>query len=868
MKAKELLLNSGELSHKLRNKSDLINHIGTKEKGSSNYCVLLGSGASVTSDVRTASILINEWLLDLYERFNDRKPKNLEEAKAYFEKDHASWYNPSNPYSSLFEKKYDLPSQRRRFVEQEVENKLPSIGYAYLISLIDNDFFDTVFTTNFDDLINEAFYQFSNKRPIHCAHDSSIHSISVTSKRPKIIKLHGDYLFDDIKSTLKETESLEQNTKDKLIEFCKEYGLIVLGYSGSDRSIMDVLDFLSKQDNYLKNGVYWCLRNEDEVSHTLRNLFWKDKVFPVLIDGFDDFFAEAHALLVKKNLDIESNIKHSKLQQTVKSILEDNFNLKNNDIIQRELETIKHHSDKQDFSSFINSTAEENEGSSKLPLSDLNKLLEVEELINKKELSKAYKKCEDFYYSASDDNLKAKYVIKLVSINEKLGEVFTALRWADKLIEIDPNNVKFHIIKSDNIKDLQGKYNYLVNLLKKFKYSYHLLNEVCRAAIVIIKNTPCNNTTDVNKVIEFAEKSIQLNPSLENSAWKIKFDTLAMQLNYEVDQEIIKNIKKDISNIVSQVEAMNPIAINTLSLKTNRCNQRKEYDESVKFLEELYELYRESTKPKKEYINELIDDIILLFPEYECKNKCDFKEKMKFFYLKHLQDKDIISNPELSLSKAQYYIGQEKQLSIAKKYIKDAINNIDAYRYVENILFLAKAYDDFDYTPLEKIIDEKKDDYRTCYYERIKSELYIAINKLDDAIKYIEQSFEKGLSLNDYLVNKTFILLKQQKFDDIIILYQKYEDECSKFDSEPFIINVQYAARQLDSHIYNDVVLRNLSARSNSMSVKICAFSILGNTIPAKKMLTAAIDRDYFKKYMYAEWPAIKETRELLEVLT
>ena len=113
--------------------------------------------------------------------------------------------------------------------------KLPSIGYAYLVDLVNKGHLSTFFTTNFDDLLQEAFYQFSGKRPIMCAHDSSVQSISITSTRPKIIKLHGDYLFDDIKSTLRETESLEQNIKEKLIQFCKEFGLIVIGYSGSDR---------------------------------------------------------------------------------------------------------------------------------------------------------------------------------------------------------------------------------------------------------------------------------------------------------------------------------------------------------------------------------------------------------------------------------------------------------------------------------------------------------------------------------------------------------------------------------------------------------------------------------------------------------
>lgn len=128
--------------------------------------------------------------------------------KEHLKNSQADWYDPSKEYSSLFERKYNLQRQRRIFVEKEVSDATPSLGYAYLTSLVNQTYFNTIFTTNFDDLINEAFYFYSDQRPIVCAHDSSIDSITVTSKRPKVIKLHGDYLFDDIKATTRETESL------------------------------------------------------------------------------------------------------------------------------------------------------------------------------------------------------------------------------------------------------------------------------------------------------------------------------------------------------------------------------------------------------------------------------------------------------------------------------------------------------------------------------------------------------------------------------------------------------------------------------------------------------------------------------------
>lgn len=193
-----------DLQDKQKTVDDLVRFISNRNDNNPNYSLLLGAGCSVNSDIRSAAKLMNEWKEEIYKaaKPDQQEPYTPELAVEYFKSNNHVWYDPNNQYSSLFERRYDLPKQRRAFVEKEVRNKTPSIGYAYLVKLIESSYFKTIFTTNFDDLINQSFYDYSNHcRPIVCAHDSSINSITITSSRPKIIKLHGDYLFDDIKST-------------------------------------------------------------------------------------------------------------------------------------------------------------------------------------------------------------------------------------------------------------------------------------------------------------------------------------------------------------------------------------------------------------------------------------------------------------------------------------------------------------------------------------------------------------------------------------------------------------------------------------------------------------------------------------------
>jgi tetratricopeptide (TPR) repeat protein len=273
--------------HNKRDKSHLIRLIGRRSNSTPNFSLLIGAGASITSGVKTASEMISEWRRQLYDQSKSDKP--IEEWLK--EQD---WYQNDEEYSILFEMVYDKRSQRRIYIEDCVKDAKPSWGYIYLSNLIAHKYFNIVFTPNFDDLLNEACFLYADLRPIVCAHDSAVADVRLTSARPKIIKLHGDFLYDTIKNTLKETETLEKNMRDKFIQFSCEYGLIVLGYGANDKSIMDILDILLKSDNYFPNGLYWCIRKGDKVNVKLERLLRRENIYWVQIDGFDEFMAELH----------------------------------------------------------------------------------------------------------------------------------------------------------------------------------------------------------------------------------------------------------------------------------------------------------------------------------------------------------------------------------------------------------------------------------------------------------------------------------------------------------------------------------------------------------------------------------------------
>lgn len=135
---------------KIKPQKHLINILTSTKNHHPNFTLFLGAGASITSGVKSAGGMIQDWR----EAFDDMHGEGEVRGQVWFDKD--------NEYSELFESLYDQPTQRREYIESCITSANPSWGYVYLVNLLKEKHFNTVFTTNFDDLLNEACYTFSD----------------------------------------------------------------------------------------------------------------------------------------------------------------------------------------------------------------------------------------------------------------------------------------------------------------------------------------------------------------------------------------------------------------------------------------------------------------------------------------------------------------------------------------------------------------------------------------------------------------------------------------------------------------------------------------------------------------------------------
>lgn len=263
------------------------------------HSFLLGAGASITSGIQSAYDCIWEWKKDIYlsKHLNASefyKSHKNESVRSSIQKwlDNEGIYpalDSSEEYSFYAQMAYPIADDRRKYFHSLFENKEPYIGYKALCLLAKNDIIKSVWTTNFDGLTVRTAFQ-SNLTPIEITLDNVDRLFRNQSKRELLsIALHGDYKYSTLKNTEKELDSQDSNFSEHLGNYHVDKNLIVIGYSGRDKSLMKSLN-----DAFTKQGtgrLYWCGYGDKinkEVEELIRNVRTTGReAFYISTDGFD-----------------------------------------------------------------------------------------------------------------------------------------------------------------------------------------------------------------------------------------------------------------------------------------------------------------------------------------------------------------------------------------------------------------------------------------------------------------------------------------------------------------------------------------------------------------------------------------------------
>jgi len=291
-------------SFRILNERVLAMKIAHAKRGDYPYTIFIGAGASQSCGIPTVKGMVRQWQEDLYQSNKSIRTKPTdEEFNQWLKTDYKDLLREieqsESEYGALFSYFHQEQKERQNYIEQLIEGKKPTFGYMYLAGLIAEKRFNRILTTNFDDLLSDALFRFYDIRPIVCAFDSAVAGIRVSSDKPKIIKLHGDFLYDNIKNVRHELKRLDTNMEEKLYQMCKDAGLIVVGYGGEDESIMAPLSHMITKDDYLNIGLHWCVlapvkEKSIEIPPKLQGLIenYGDRIHIYAIQNFDSLMEE------------------------------------------------------------------------------------------------------------------------------------------------------------------------------------------------------------------------------------------------------------------------------------------------------------------------------------------------------------------------------------------------------------------------------------------------------------------------------------------------------------------------------------------------------------------------------------------------
>lgn len=344
----------------------LINKVGTShpELRMPKCCFFLGAGCSISSDIPLSGKIIelcqrfsfidnskdgftidkfndhqavDKFISDRQSEFDEFKRTKEEEITAKVErnrnelintilsrlkqdKTNTEIWNNFKPhfindarYGHWFEVYNENPGERQKLIEWIIEDKKPKGAYILLSYLIAQGNIKNIFTTNFDDLIYDALLQCAEKKARVYAHNEIANYINIHSSKPNIIKLHGDFLFEDIKNTTKETSTLPDNMELKLSEALTKLDLVVVGYNGADYSVMKALQEIKDKTHF---GLYWCgldsknlhWRVADFINNTNNSYFIEIEEFDSLVNHLWGTFGTEIPQIVEAAIEREEEV--------------------------------------------------------------------------------------------------------------------------------------------------------------------------------------------------------------------------------------------------------------------------------------------------------------------------------------------------------------------------------------------------------------------------------------------------------------------------------------------------------------------------------------------------------------------------------
>ncbi len=179
------------------------------------------------------------------------------------------WSNEE--YSYYFELMFgeDYAAQQSFIQNQMSPDKVTlTIGPRALAGLLEMGRSRLIFTTNFDDVLEDAYAAVAGKNLTSFNLEGSYAALEAlnTERFPLYAKIHGDFRYQNIKNLSKDLLSNDAEIQKCFVAAAGRNGLIVTGYSGRDSNVMAMLEQALVQPNPFPHGIWWTVPHASSVA--------------------------------------------------------------------------------------------------------------------------------------------------------------------------------------------------------------------------------------------------------------------------------------------------------------------------------------------------------------------------------------------------------------------------------------------------------------------------------------------------------------------------------------------------------------------------------------------------------------------------
>ena len=244
-----------------------------------NVAWFLGAGTSAAAGIPTGYDMILDFKTRLFcsatrtprREIDPIDPLWNQRITSYFDNDHGLPANGApEEYAVAFEAVFPKVDERRRYIEELVRRGQPTFGHRLLAAMIASGQTPCLFTTNFDQLVERSATVADELLPVGdrtplvvAALDSAGRARRCVNESawPLLVKLHGDYHSTRLMNTTAELQGQDTNLRRVLADVSNRFGLVVVGYSGRDQSVMESLIDTLEGPSPFPAGLRWIVRS-------------------------------------------------------------------------------------------------------------------------------------------------------------------------------------------------------------------------------------------------------------------------------------------------------------------------------------------------------------------------------------------------------------------------------------------------------------------------------------------------------------------------------------------------------------------------------------------------------------------------------